>query len=121
VGQPGDVLPEVTAVLYRASGVIGNIVNADGTPFEGTAWITISHTDEIKDSPWFTTNTDGFFEEQCIPAGGIALSVSAIFSGASGDLRTQTWNFGSIDAIAGGAIDLGELVLDPAQAVDYQE
>jgi RNA polymerase sigma-70 factor (ECF subfamily) len=116
VGEPGDVFPEETVVLYRASGLMGRIVDPDGQPLEAEVWVKVSHSGGIDNNLFFSTDDEGFFENESIPATNVTLSITAMIS--DGPDGRQTWDFASVDAIAGSVVDLGELIFDSSEVLD---
>ncbi len=106
--EPGTVLPEETFVLARTCAVLAVLLDASGNPAaEESFTLEARYSDGEPDRAYVRTDRDGRFELQ----GKLrALTMTIRLRGAQG-----RWEGDGLDG-SGGALDLGQIALDPAHA-----
>jgi len=108
-GQPRDVFPEETIVLYRSSGVSGIALDPEGYPLDDcTLTITMHYGSDREKVVKLLTNKDGVFREtECLPATTGSLDVRARVHRLDSTLSLE-----SVQFFAGEVTDLGEVLFE---------
>jgi protocatechuate 3,4-dioxygenase beta subunit len=113
VGNPGEVFPEETVVLYRPASLEGQVVDSEGQPIAKMGvGIVLRYGEEVRRSLSGITNRDGIFRfPDGVPATDVTLEVTVWHDASK---SKQTWTFDPIAIDAGACVDLGTLVFIPS-------
>ncbi len=110
IGEPGQVLPEETIVLYESSGIEGIALDADGDPLANTALMVTVYYDEEKSNfvfpPPSTDENGKFVIDNGVPATIVTLEIKTMGSGPSGT-SSMGGGFGSGGSGFGGGGGFG--------------
>lgn len=121
-GESGAVYPEETIVLYRKVGLVGRVVDVEGSPVAGArVHVEIDYEPERSVGIELHTNSLGIFRsEGDVPATTINVKVSV----RHGDVLGAVLEMEPSAVSPGGELDLGDLVflaVEEAEGGDVEE
>jgi len=114
VGQPGEVLPEETIMLYRQSGVAGVALDEHGNAISNTLLIISAYYDGDKlDGTGGKTDSQGaFLVSWGVPTALVTFEMTLV---DESHIPRYFWISGPVECVAGHIMDFGEIVFSPAQ------
>lgn len=113
-GESGQVFPEETLTLYRASGVEGIVLRDDGTPLANESlWLNVSYGEDQTIALSALTDSRGAFTIlDAVPATTVTLNLSHSTDDLDGH-EHLTASTGPIECVESTIANLGEIVLSP--------
>jgi RNA polymerase sigma factor (sigma-70 family) len=114
-GELGETLPEAEFILDAMCGIRGTMLFPDGSPVADTRFkFEVTYDDGVEQELSLSTSRKGSFS--C--PGGLRARTFTLYAPVPRDLPYLPVQFEPITGVSGETIELGDIVLEPAPAVE---